>query len=117
MTNKIMFSLDTENNKASMNMYKLINKLVNGQIIQGAYKGVEETSIMTDISNYSLVLEVAYEFNQDSILVLENNIAKLVYQDGRPDLNIGTHLKEVSKQEAFHSDAYSLINGQYYIVE
>jgi hypothetical protein len=117
MKNKIMFSLDTDNNKVSMNMYRLINKLVNGQIIQGAYKGVEETSIMTDISNYSLVLDIAYKFNQDSILVLTDNSASLVFSDRRPDLKIGTQLVKVSKDVAINSEAYSLINGQYYIVE
>lgn len=117
MTNKILFSLDIENNKASMNMYRLINKLVQGTLISGAYKGVEETSIMTDISNYSLVLDIAHEFNQDSILTITDFTAVLVYSDNRPDLKIGTGLKEVSKAYAIGQDAYSLINGQYYIVE
>ena len=68
------------------------------RVARGRYQGIEERSFVLEhsIENMGIALESAKVFNQDSILVLDNEgRGTLVYIDGRPDevigfINVGT---------------------------
>lgn len=81
---------------------------INYERMLGVYQGNEETSyLVTDMSAVSIILGIAREFNQDSILLRDNeNNASLKFFDGRQILPLGK-LNAVSIDEAVKSDAYT----------
>ena len=78
------------------------------EVVLGVYQGNEETSyIVTDMSKAKAVIGMALDFNQDSILLRDNeNNCTLKFFDGRPMQSIGK-LNEVSVDQAMASNAYT----------
>jgi hypothetical protein len=89
--------------------------------VQGVYKGISEASIVTVIGNDAqrdLVMQVAREYNQESILILDADTrnARLYYLDNGQSESIGT-FQVVSESEAKSRDAYTYDSSQgYYYV-
>ena len=76
--------------------------------VLGVYQGQEEMSfIVTDMQYLSVILGLAKEFDQDSVLLRDNeNFCHLKFFDGRDMMPLG-YLKEVTEKEAKASDAYT----------
>lgn len=84
----------------------------------GVYKGKEETSfvvVVRDEEEIEALKGFAFlNFNQESILLQDaNQEAYLVFNDGETQ-RLG-RLEQVSKEVATKEDAYTILNGQYYI--
>lgn len=76
--------------------------------VLGVYDNVEEFSyIVTSLEHTSVILGIAKEYNQDSVLLRNNeNKCHLKFFDGREPLYLG-YLKQVDFEEAMKSDAYT----------
>lgn len=75
--------------------------------VLGAYEGAEEWSYIVDGKHAELIRGIAKHYNQDSILLRDNeNQCNLQYFDGRPLQFIG-ELKQVSQEIALASGCYT----------
>ena len=92
--------------------------------IRGCYKGKREESFILDYRHLGIVLELAWDADQESILILDaigahgTRKAHLKYLDGRPTETIGW-LRESTRGAAIAMQDYSYnpITDKYYIVE
>ncbi len=117
--NRIIFNLDTENNKAPETLLKTINDQFSGIIATGCYKGVTEQSIVVPLTEYNLrnAINIASLYAQESILVVENDNAYLLYLKSGERVTIGQYLVLVNKDYALKQDAFTLINNTYYVIK
>ena len=119
MKNKVFFSvfqgyeLDGLNHMETWRKIKKLKPL----LVNGKYSGKTELSFCLDLTRLDLVESIAREFNQESILIVDSSgQAFLKYLKDSKLVNIGK-FKAVSKKSASKLDAWSNINGQFYIVE
>ncbi len=119
LNNRIIFNLDTENNKAPETLLKTINDQFSGIIATGCYKGVTEQSIVVPLTEYNLrnAINIASIYSQESILVVENDNAYLLYLKSGERVTIGQYLVLVNKDYALKQDAFTLINNTYYVIK
>ena len=82
-----------------------------------SYQGHQEPSFQTWL-DLGEALELARDYCQESILVVENGLGRLVYLDGSPDKPLGLW-RSVSREEALKRDAwtYDERHDIYYICE
>jgi hypothetical protein len=116
LNNVVIFSLDTANRPGTSQDYALAIKELDARHAQGSYKGVPERSLVVDISKLKDVIAMAKHYEQESILIVNEREAFLYYLDSKEELNIGTELVSVDKNEALAQDAYTVYQGHYYIV-
>jgi len=89
------------------------------QKLIGCYKGQCEDSYMVEYKNlcdlYKIVA-LAQKHNQESILSIGDDLSCILkyIKLTQDDVSLGTWT-QVPKAEAFNCDAWSLIDGQYYI--
>lgn len=82
----------------------------------GMYKGVSERSIVVLTKHFEEMLDVAGDYQQESILVVnEHNSASLIYHDGRSE-NLGTFV-EIPLADIEGLDAYTIVNCRAYTVK
>lgn len=119
MKNKVFFSvfqgyeLDGLNHMETWRKIKKLKPL----LVNGKYSGKTELSFCLDLTRLDLVESIAREFNQESILIVnQHGQAFLKYLKDSKLVNIGK-FKAVSKKSASKLDAWSNINGQFYCVE
>ena len=76
--------------------------------VLGVYKGNEETSyIVTDMDKLPIIVGMAKEHNQESILLRDNeNKCVLAFFNGEKSMSIGK-MTQVSVDEALLSDCYT----------
>lgn len=117
MKNVIIFSLDTQQDAADSEQYSHALDITGGKLAMGCYKQSKEQSIIADISQLPIVLEIAKQFGQESILVIGQDSAYLQYIKDSSKTVIGTHMVRVSKEVATTKDAYTRYNNEWYIVE
>jgi hypothetical protein len=115
LQNKLIFSLDTEQDKASDLALQNTADLVSGEIVDGCYKGKTERSIMTHARRFNQVLDIAKQCNQESVLFV-SDFVYLIYLSDRSMVKIGSELKQVDRDFALNQDAYTKIGQDYYIV-
>ena len=72
---------------------------------RGIYKGQAEPSSQVFCSLEDAI-SLADKYNQESILVVENHIGRLVYLDGRPDQALG-RWRSCPESEAKAQDSYT----------
>jgi hypothetical protein len=72
---------------------------------QGVYKGQVEPSRQVFCSLEDAI-SLADKYNQESILVVENHVGRLVYLDGQPDQALG-QWRSCSESEAKAQDSYT----------
>ena len=92
--------------------------------VQGKYQGVKEISFLVELDekdyvNYgtqiNTVFNLARKYKQDSILMINDDYtAYLLYINSTRKESIGYFI-EVDKDTALLKDAYSKINGKYFI--
>ena len=87
--------------------------------VTGCYEGVEEISFMVmtpDESTFEAVRDLGLKsFNQDSILFRDYTGEAALYYGNGDYQPLGT-FKQVTKECAFFQDAYTKVNGAYWIV-
>jgi hypothetical protein len=110
---------DLENNRRSRIAENDLHRMnVSYTKVLGMYQGSSEWSyLVTDMTAVSLVIGMAKEYDQDSILLRDNeNNCTLKYFDGRPMESIGK-LERVDVLEAFNGTAYTYnpITKQYFM--
>lgn len=88
--------------------------------VTGYYKGEKEQAYccsFSDIKDLNMLLSIAYNYSQESVLFCDkNNIGYLYYvNDSKNPILLGT-FKEVGKAyiEQFNVSAYTVYNGKYY---
>ena len=88
------------------------------QQCNGVYKGVKEKSFLVSAKHRDLILEIAKQYKQESVMYSgPDRFSFLEFlKPGGGTLPIGT-LKQVSKVEAVNYDAYTEIDGTYYITK
>ena len=120
----LFLSAELENNKDNKaNTKELESHLMRSGLkfdrVEGCYKGVTENSFRVELSmkDYSLLSYLAFKlYQQDSVMVVDNeNNANLHYGNGHRH-SIGK-LIQTDEATAKAEDAYSIINGAFYIVE
>lgn len=117
----IIFSVFKSTNNAMQNELNLhkTKKLLDYygiayQEAQGSYKGTLEQSLIVDLSHLSVIKSIANRFDQESILLIDSaSQASLMFQSGEL-LDLGK-FKHVSDKMALISDAWTLVNGKYYM--
>lgn len=96
-------------------------------VVKGNYKGNDELTLMLSTNdakkhsdNLSNALNLAYLFNQDSVLEVHNDGTSVLHslRSDMPSLTIGS-FKEVSKQEAVSQESYTYepVSNRYFIVK
>lgn len=84
----------------------------------GMYAGVAEASFICACprdAELAVILEIADYFQQESVLVIdETRDARLVYLDGRPDVELG-RMREVSRERAEAAGAYTRVGDVYFL--
>lgn len=89
---------------------------LNSDLIVGYYKGEGEQSIaLYRVSGYELLRDIAHDFQQESILVVDSTTheARLVYCDHRPDEHLG-QFSRVDWRAALASDSWSYNGSEYF---
>ena len=114
MKNKIIFSLDTSEQKTCPMAYESVARMLNGTLGQGSYKGEKETCIIVDQKHYEQVEDIAKSYNQESILIIDDNKIELNYLKQNTFEEIGKTMTVISEEQAQLELAYTMINGQYY---
>lgn len=83
--------------------------------IVGCYKGKLEASFIVYTSDTGLGIELCKRYNQDSVLLRNShNDCVLWYSEEKQEFK--GHFKQVPEKEALKHDAYSIINGDFYII-
>ena len=101
----VIFALNTVNDELRLRQAGL--KANNYKRLQGMYKGIAEDSYIVDMAHIDLVIDLAIEHKQESILLLdEDRNAKLVYLADMSEESLG-QLVEVSASEASNQLAYT----------
>jgi hypothetical protein len=125
MTNVIIFSVFQSNCSEDVNYsntIKVENMLERAKIpfkaLSGMYKGIKEESFAIDLKHQNAALELARQFNQESILIIDSSSrATLKYMPVsiESDISIG-YFQEVSETKAKSLDAWTLDidTGTYY---
>ena len=107
LTNLVIFSLDRPDRP--YNGHIDINNM--SEVI-GVYKNTQERSFAVPLTQLSEARQLANMYNQECILVVDNNAAFLEYIDGRTEY-VG-EWKEISRIEAATRDAYTIYNNKYF---
>lgn len=98
--------------------HKLVQLGFNFRKVSGAYKGKPETSYMVLIDSddqLPSLYRLAEAFKQESVLLLDSNgYAALFDADGRHLAELGKFVR-VSREEAVEQDAWTYVDGAYYI--
>lgn len=85
----------------------------------GKYKGTIETSFLVRLDDQiqlDIIKKLAFNnFNQESVLIRINGKISLVYSNGI--IERFDSFKMISKKQAKKENAYTLINGNYYILK
>lgn len=85
---------------------------------KGCYKGTTERSYVVLVNtqdDINRLQSIAAKYNQDSILLKDaNGLAHLMYGNGTEEV-LG-RMVGVNKSEALKQDAWTELNGQYFIV-
>lgn len=111
---------ELENNRRTANLASCLRELnLNHKVIEGCYKGSTEISFLVTFKNedeYNTIKDFGLvNFSQDSILVRNyKGEASLVYGNGNT-VSLGK-FKQVSEEEATKQDAFSKVDGNYWIV-
>lgn len=111
---------ELENLRRTANLRSCLNDLkLSYKEVDGCYKGSTENSFMViipDEATFEVVRDLALKsFNQESILFRDYaGKARLEYQNG-DTIELGS-FKEVSKEQATSEDAYTVVNGAYWVV-
>lgn len=116
LTDVVIFSLDSANYKAKQGDYSFIKQELDAEIASGSYKGEKETSLVADLSKLKEVISIAKHYNQESILVVTDDNARLIYLADMGEQDIGTELVRVAASEALNQDAYTEYRNAFYIV-
>lgn len=125
MNRFIVMSFDNELGAAEYSQYLAAIKIISsftGLSVSpavGCYKDKEETSLVIELNETQLLgpfIELAKKYHQESILYVEDNKASLVYCHPMTMNTIGTW-SEVSKDDALKSDAFTYLNGHYYLAK
>lgn len=123
----VIFSVDKSNLSSienSMRQRQVENDMhhlgIHYTKVLGSYKGSEEMSYMvTDMTKIELIRGIAKVFEQESILLRDNeNRVTLQYFNGQPSESIG-FLENVMVDEALTHDSWTYIptTKQYYVVK
>lgn len=133
-TNKVFFSADSMNRDADRNEVAFqacrlaLQKAIGTGfgVLQGRYQGFNEQTFLLESTDYgihednvALALELADQFSQESILVVDNeDVATIVTVSGRESVVIG-RFTEVSEDEAKRESAYTFdpLSGRYFVVK
>lgn len=113
----IFFSLDSSKYKGTDGDYSYLIKELDGQETTGSYKGVQERSIMVDIKELDNVIMAAKHYGQESILVITDKEARLLYLEDMGEETIGHNMVKVSRDEALSNEAYTKFKGAFYLVK
>lgn len=101
----VIFALNSPNDELRLRQAGL--KANNYKRLQGMYKGIAEDSYIIDMAHIDLIIDLAIEHKQESIMVLdEDRNAKLVYLANMSEESLG-QLVEVSASEASNQLAYT----------
>ena len=85
----------------------------------GSYKGVQEQSFLVKMDhriNLKVMISLVKHFNQDSGLLLDNNIGTLFYGNGRIEKLEG-QFQEIDKNEAMNIDAWTKIENRFFTIK
>lgn len=116
---KVIFSLDNKVNKPATASYNNVARKFGGKVIEGAYLGVKENSIMienVDPRDYKTLRDFATANLQDCILVVySNGHAELDFQGFRT-VPLG-QWTEVAEVDALKQDGYTKIDNKYFVTK
>ncbi len=125
MNRFVVMSFDNELGAAEYSQYLAAIKIISSftglpvSPAVGCYKDKEETSLVIELNDTQLLapfIELAKKYHQESILYVENNKASLVFCESTSMDTIG-RWSEVSKDDALKSDAFTYLNGHYYLAK
>ena len=101
----VIFALNTPDDELRLHQAGL--KANNYKRLQDMYKGIAENSYIVDMAHIDLVIDLAIDHKQESILLLdEDRNAKLVYLADMSEESLG-QLVAVSETEALNQLAYT----------
>jgi hypothetical protein len=110
--------LTTKQNEARHTRLRVDIRSIGGEMVDatGYYKGIQEGSlVVTGLGPESLQV-VARKYNQESILVVgANSDASLLFDDGST-YELGK-FRQVSESDVEGKDAYTIVEGRFYIAE
>jgi len=102
----------------------LITSLVNTGLrympVDGVYKGKHESSFIVFCDDVFDVLRITTKglttYGQECVLVLDLNKGRAILNYADYPLMIGSQLKNVEQLEALTHDAYTVVDGEYWVV-
>lgn len=115
---KIFFELNTGNDFKSL--IELNQKYDIGfKMAVGCYKGTISNSYYVECEyedfTHTLISELAYAYNQESILlVFDDNSCSLEFCERMQLVSLDGTWQQITKEQADKLDAWTLINGQYW---
>lgn len=112
----VIFSLDTANYKAKQGEYSFIKQELDAELASDSCNGEKETSLVADLSKLQEVISIAKHYNQESILVVTDDNARLIYLSDMGEQDIGTELVRVAASEALSKEAYTEYRNAFYVV-
>ena len=95
------------------------SRLLNSRIVMGCYKGEKELSIRVESLSYGYILELAHEYCQESILVVDDeNRAYLIYLADMKKVMIGKFVEVDTSEyiEGLENWTYDQVENKYYTV-
>jgi predicted phosphoadenosine phosphosulfate sulfurtransferase len=80
----------------------------------GSYQGTQESSLMVDLKHLNVIKSMADRYNQDSIMILDNDLNSMLLFQNNDTMSLGKfrHIESILDR-----DAWTLIDGLYYIAE
>lgn len=97
---KIFLSLDRENLPATTEDFEYAKDLLQAIEVDGCYNGIKERSLMVNVTSfalYCLAWRIAKQYQQESILIVENNNCYMIYLNGRSPEFVGKWVKTENK--------------------
>jgi hypothetical protein len=81
----------------------------------GVYKNIRERSIVVPLTFKNIILNLAVNFEQESILVQNNDQCGLFNPNDQTMIVQLSILKEVSRYDAYNHDSYTIVKNKYYV--
>ena len=95
-------------------------RFMNSRIVMGCYKGDRELSIRVEARSYNHILNMAHEYDQESILLVDDDKnAYLIYLAKPTEKVMIGKMVEIDEDELYHgleNWTYDQVENKYYTV-
>ena len=115
LTNKIIFSIERTERPAQQHEIEAVAKRLDAKIVLGSYNNELEVSFIVDADKRQDAQTMAALFNQESILILNDESADLYYLETGKIETIGSKMVKVDKKPL--DGNYTLIGSDFYVVQ